>query len=255
MKNRAQQSVCGVAGRISRAMRKLRLPMAGFACLGVCAGVAAQQAQSASQATRYTVHDLGVVGANPGQPFVISNSGFVSGSAEVGGAEHAILWRGNAMNDIGDPGLGGNSVAFGVNDLGLAVGEAENAAGPATTEDFCGFQAMGFSSSAKACVPFVRVNGKLIPLKTLGGANGVANQINNWGVIAGYAETKAVDPDCPAPQQHQFKPAVWSPAGVQALFTGKDQDGVAFSINDWGQVAGASGSCAPFDPNFLYNFV
>ncbi len=239
-------------------MRNLRLPAAGVACLGTmlanCDAGFAQQPQNASHTLQYTIHDLGVVGANPGQPFVISNSGWISGSAAAGGAEHATLWRGTAMKDIGDPGLGGNSIAFGVNDAGQAVGEAETNAGT-TTEDFCGFQTMGFSSSPKVCVPFVSQNGKLIPLKTLGGANGVANQINNWDMIAGYAENKTIDPNCPAPQQYQFKPVVWSPLGVQALSTGKDADGVAFSINDWGQVVGASGGCAPFDPNFLYNFV
>jgi len=83
------------------------------------------------QNTRYTIQDLGVVGTNPnqpGQPFVISNSGWVSGGAGVGAAEHAVLWRGGKMIDIGNPGLGGNSIAFGVNQLGLAVGEAESTA-------------------------------------------------------------------------------------------------------------------------------
>jgi NAD(P)-dependent dehydrogenase (short-subunit alcohol dehydrogenase family) len=48
---------------------------------------------------------------------------------------------------------------------------------------------MGFSSSPKPCVPSARQNGKLTPLQTLGGANGVANEINNLGLIAGYAFT------------------------------------------------------------------
>ena len=256
MRYGAQRNASGVAQPISRAVRNLFLPMAGIACLGiVLADCEAQQAENANHPVRYTIHDLGVVGANPGQPFVISNSGWISGAAGVDGAEHAVLWHGTALTDIGDPGLGGNSIAFGVNETGRAVGEAEVTGGASTTEDFCGFQTMGFSSSPKPCVPFVRQNGKLTPLKTLGGANGVANQINNLGLIAGYAETKTVDPNCPAPQVYQFKPVVWSPLGVQSLPTKQDTDGVAFSINDAGQVVGASGSCGPFDPNFLYNFV
>lgn len=256
MNNGAQQTTHDLTRAVSRSMRNLRWPVAGIACLGTALMVCeAQQASTVNHSIHYIVRDLGIVGANPGQPFVISNTGWISGSASVEGAEHAILWRGTAMMDIGDPGLGGNSIAFGVNDTGKAVGEAENAGGPATTEDFCGFQAMSFSSSPKPCVPFVRQGGKLVPLKTLGGANGVANQINNWGVIAGYAENKTVDPDCPAPQKYQFKPVIWSAFGIQALPTGKDSVGVAFSINDWGQVAGASGTCGPFDFNFLYNFV
>src|SRR6202035_1399600 len=71
-----------------------------------------------SRSTRYTIQDLGVVGTNPnqpGQPFVISNNGWVSGGADVGAALHAVLWRRGEMIDIGNSGLGRNSMAFGVN--------------------------------------------------------------------------------------------------------------------------------------------
>lgn len=207
--------------------------------------------------TRYTIQDLGVVGTNPtqpGQPFVISNGGWVSGGADVGAALHAVLWRGGKMIDIGNPGLGGNSMAFGVNAWGLAVGEAENTSTDlSTTEDFCGFQAMGYSSSATPCVPFIWKQSKMVPLKTLGGVNGVANQINNWGAIAGYAENTTKDPSCASPQIYQFKPAVWFGNSIQALPTGSDSEGVAFSINDLGEVVGTSGSCGPFNPIWLFN--
>ena len=73
-----------------------------------------EQKPNSARYKRYTIQDLGVVGTNanqPGQPFVISNSGWVSGGADVGAALHAVLWRGGAMIDIGNPGLGGNSMA------------------------------------------------------------------------------------------------------------------------------------------------
>jgi len=207
---------------------------------------------------RYTIQDLGVVGTNPnqpGQPFVISNSGWMSGGADVGAALHAVLWHGGEMIDIGNPGLGGNSMAFGVNERGHAVGEAEDTGTDlSTTEDFCGFQAMGYSSSPTPCVPFIWREGRMLPLKTLGGVNGIANQINNYGVIAGYAENTTVDPTCPAPQIYQFKPAIWFDDWVLPLPTGHDAEGMANSINDWGQVVGASGSCAAFNAIFLDNF-
>ena len=240
----------GVAQR--RTTYKIQLSLRVATCLAVVfagCGLVSAQAQNA----RYTIQDLGIVGVNPGQPFVISNDGFIAGSSDVSGVEHAIVYRPNGMADIGQPGLGGNSIAFGVNDLGIAVGEAEDAKGPSTTEDFCGFQSMGFATSLQACIPFIRQNGKLTPLKTLGGVNGVANQINLWGAVAGYAENQIVDLDCPAPQQYQFKPVVWSQAKVQVLPTHSDPEGVAFSINDWGQAVGASGTCAAFNPNFLFN--
>lgn len=213
--------------------------------------------RNGAQSVRYTIQDLGVVGTNPtqpGQPFVISNGGWVSGGADVGAALHAVLWRGGKMTDIGNPGLGGNSMAFGVNEWGLTVGEAENtSSGLSTTEDFCGFQLMGYSSSPTPCVPFISNQSKMVPLKTLGGVNGVANQINIWGAIAGYAENTTEDSGCTAPQVYQFKPAVWFGNLIQALPTASDSEGVAFSINDLGQVVGTSGSCGPFNPIWLFN--
>jgi probable HAF family extracellular repeat protein len=219
-------------------------------------GFTPAQSQEAAH-IHYRVHDLGVAGTNPSQPgqqFVISNNGWVPGAVGVGAAEHAVLWHGNEMFDIGDPGLGGNSMAFGVDDSGHAVGEAEDTStGRSTTEDFCGFQAMGYSFSPTPCVPFIWRQGRMVPLKTLGGVNGAANQVNNFGLIAGFAETATADPGCSAPQIYQFKPAVWFGNSVQALPTGTDPDGVALSINDLGQVVGTSGTCAPFNAIWLFN--
>ena len=265
MKSRALWWFNGESRMLSRSRSSHRLRSAGIACLGLAlvgfGGLAPAQPQereqNSAQNVRYTIQDLGVVGTNPnqpGQPFVISNSGWVSGGAGVGAAEHAVLWRGGEMIDIGIPGLGGNSIAFGANVWGLAVGEAEDtSADLSTTEDFCGFQAMGYSSSPTPCVPFIWKQGKMVPLKTLGGANGVANQINSWGAIAGYAENTTEDPGCPSPQIYQFKPTLWFGNLIQPLPTGSDAEGVAFSINDLGQVAGASGSCGPFNPVWLFN--
>jgi len=253
-----------------RVVSRVALPSAGVACLGLalagCGGQlvsvpTAQQDHGQSANLRnvhYTIQDLGVVGANPsqpGQPLVIANNGWVSGAAGVGAAEHAVLWRNGEMTDIGNPGLGGNSMAYGVNELGMVSGEAETTQrGTSTTEDFCGFQAMGFSSSPTPCVPFMWIGSRMIRLKTLGGANGVANGINSFGTITGYAETRAIDPGCTAPQKYQFKPAVWFLNLVEELPTGQDPDGVAFAINDLGEAVGASGTCAPFNPIWLFNF-
>src|ERR1700680_447917 len=80
-----------------------------------------------AESPRYTVTDLGPVGGPPGQPFVIRNNGLISGAAAIaGGAMHAVLWSRGLKIDLGTPGLGGaNSVAFGVNERGQAVGQAE----------------------------------------------------------------------------------------------------------------------------------
>ena len=224
------------------------------------ASILAQQVTTGplSGSFRYTIRDLGVVGANPsqpGQPLVIRNSGWISGASAVGTAEHAVLWHGGEMIDIGDPGLGGNSFGYGVNESGESAGDAEVVPSDlSTTEDFCGWQAMGFSFLPTPCVPFVWKEGKMVPLRTLGGVNGVATQINNSGAIAGYAENTSIDPSCPAPQQYQFKPVVWLQGSVQPLPTGSDLEGVALAINDLGQAAGGSGGCAPFNPIWGWYF-
>lgn len=229
-------------------------PIAGLGlAVAISAGPVQSQEASAKQAreaapAHYTVIDLGVVGNPPGQPYLIKNNGLASGAAvTASGAMHAVLWFKGWKIDIGKPGLGGpNSAAFGVNEFGQAVGQAETSV--ADTEDFCGFKSYGFSSST-ACLPFVWQDGVMARLATLGGENGFANQINIRGEVAGIAETSVTDPTpgCPV---HQFAPVVWEHGRVHELpaYPG-DTDGIAAAINDKGEVAGASGNCAPFNPN------
>lgn len=263
MKCRTKWCVIGAARKIFRAAWSGLLASASIACLclavaGCTSGftpVQQQQARLNNPNTRYTVQDLGVFGSNPaapGGPLVVTDSGWISGASAVGTAEHAVLYYGGKMIDVGTPGLGGNSMGYGVNESGVTAGEAEStAAGLTTTEDFCGFQFLGLSSSPTPCVPFVWQNGQMIPLPTLGGVNGSATEINSSGMIGGYAETTTVDPNCPAPQKYQFKPVVWSKGEVQALPTGNDADGGVFAVNDRGDAAGSSGSCAPLNPILL----
>jgi probable HAF family extracellular repeat protein len=221
--------------------------------IALLAGSASAQGQSAMQArqaapVRYSVIDLGEVGNPPAQPYFIRNNGLISGAAATpGGALHAALWFEGAKFDIGTNGLGGpNNAAFGVNQFGQTVGEAETSLIDA--EDFCGLNAYGFRSST-ACVPFVWQDGVMSKLAALGGENGVANMINNRGEVAGLAETAMKDPTAGCPV-HRFEPVVWANGKIYVLptFPG-DSDGVAAALNDQGQVAGASGTCSPFNPN------
>ncbi len=87
----------------------------------------------------------------------------------------------------------------------------------------------------------------MAPLPALGGANGAANMVNNRGQVVGYAETTIADPGCPV---YNFEPVVWDDCGIHRLqtWTG-DNLGVAAAINDKGQIVGASGTCAGFNPN------
>jgi probable HAF family extracellular repeat protein len=204
---------------------------------------------------QYVVTDLGVVGGPPGQAFYVTNSGLVSGAAaDSASVQHGFLWYAGTKIDISQPGLEGkNSLAFGVNTAGEAVGQAETAVTDPDGEDFCGFKALGLTSSG-ACKPFLWQYGTMNALPTLGGGNGAANMINRRGEVAGVAETTALDPTCPAPQVRQFKPVIWDQQGIHELPTfGNDRNGVAFAMNNNGAAVGASGDCAAFNQNYLVN--
>ena len=198
---------------------------------------------------RYQVIDLGTLpGGTFSQPFVINNSGVVSGSSNLpDNTQHAVLWQHDRIIDLGTLG-GPNSMAFGVNEQGSAVGEAEISTSDPNGEDFCGF------ATHLICLPTLWQGGKANSLPTLGGNNGAVNRINRWGVAAGWAETSAEDPACPAPQKLQFKPVAWQYGHSIELPTNHgDPDGIAQGINDYGDVVGASGICSTFNPNLLIN--
>jgi probable HAF family extracellular repeat protein len=222
------------------------------AALAIPLTAAAQDAQQRPiPATQYTVTDLGTLsGGSFSQPFFITRNGRIAGSSNLAdGASHAVVWASKQMTDLGTLG-GSNSIAFGVNNHGQAVGEAETSASDPNGEDFCGF------GSHLICLPFESANGVMSPLSTLGGNNGEATAINNRGEVSGFAENSRPDPACPVPQVLQFKPVVWEIGVIHELPTvGGDLDGVAFMVNDYGQAVGASGTCASFNPINLYNLV
>ncbi len=202
-------------------------------------------------AARYTVTDLGTLsGGNFSQPFFIANNGRVAGSSNLAdGSSHAVVWASKRAEDLGTLG-GSNSIAFGVNNYSQAAGEAETSASDPNGEDFCGF------GTHLICLAFESANGVMNPLPTLGGNNEVANAISNRGVVAGFAENSTPDPGCPAPQLFRFEPVIWVNGVIHRQATvGGDPEGVAYEINDNGEVVGASGTCTTFNPNFLNNLL
>ena len=228
----------------------------------------------------YTVVDLGPVGpsSSQGQPYNITGNGLISGETVVANpgnsaemVSQAVVWHGTNPNAIRIPGLGGpNNVAFGVNVWGQVVGQADTEKRDPNGEDFCGSTAQGLTHSGNTCVPFVWQNDTTVELPRLWnkagteGSNGVANQNNNFGMVAGTAENGEVDSTClgasVSPQTIQFKPVIWtkpfplSQATIQELPTvDGDPDGIAFAINDLGQAVGATGPCAPFNTLTLNN--
>ena len=224
-----------------------------FTLLAMPIGLAAQGNQKTQKLQRYTITDLGPLkGGTFSQPFSINRYGLVSGSSNLSdGNQHATLWLQKLKVDIGTPGLGGpNSIAFGDNDGFQSSGEAETSTPDPNGEDFCGF------GTHLTCLPFLWQNGEMTQLPTLGGNNGAANAISNRGEVVGFAENSTPDPGCPTPQVLHFEPAFWEKGAIHKLPTvGGDPDGVAYEINDRGDVAGTSGTCTTFNPNFLNNLL
>jgi probable HAF family extracellular repeat protein len=203
---------------------------------------------------RYVVRDLGALkGGTSSVGYFLNGYGLVSGSAGFAdNTQHAVLWLNRLIADLGTLG-GSNSIALGDNDRFQAVGEAETFALDPKGEDFCGF------GTHLVCLPFLWQHGGMTALPTLGGNNGYAYGINDRGEVAGLAENTTLDSTCPGPpaaQVFQFKPVIWKEGEIQELptFPG-DPDGVAAAINDHGQVVGASGTCAAFNPNSGLNLV
>ena len=168
-------------------------------------------------------------------------------AGNVGGGVDNILGKllnGRALIDVGgfrfDLGtLGGKNswMNWGqINDFGQVVGFSETKVLDPNGEDVCGF------GTHRECRPFLWQFFHMSALPTLGGNNGQASAINNWGQIAGFAETTAVDPGCP-PNLIRM-PVLWENGKVTPLPTvANDPDGIAFGINDSGQAVGDSGNC------------
>jgi probable HAF family extracellular repeat protein len=252
---------------------KTLFSMAGISFLAVAALPAQLTAQGGSATsernggpTHYNLTDLGVVGPPPGQPFHLTDNSLITGSEAVGNAEHAILQYRRLTLDIGARGLGGaNSVSFGINRWAQAVGGADTHTPDPLGEDFCGFATLGFASGTR-CLPFLWQNGVMRALPTLKdkngqhGNNGAANVINGYGEVTGDSENTTLDPTCPPydpskgqTQKLQQKPVIWRAGRVYELpVIGGDPDGDALAINDRGQAAGGTGTCAAFNLN---NFI
>ena len=188
----------------------------------------------------YTVTDLGTLGGTFSVAFSINNKGWVDGTSTLPGDQnqHAFLWERGRMIDLGTLGGPNSSATFPLNESGELPGAAETSAPDPLGEEFCDF--LGFTDHL-ICLPFLWRGGVMTPLPTLGGNNGSANEINNWGQVVGSAENPTLDPTCQA-STLQMKPVLWEKGRIQELptFPG-DLDGSAAAINDRGEAVGFSG--------------
>jgi probable HAF family extracellular repeat protein len=201
--------------------------------------------------THYTVTDLGPSGTTFSQALAINNYGLAAGvAAGANGASHAVLWYWGMPTDISRPGLGGpNSIAGAVTDFGTVVGQAETAALDPNKENFCGF------GSNNQCLAFTWDFGTMTALPTLGGTNATFGGANRARQVVGIAETRNLDTTCPSapaangtgPLLYDFEAVIWGPlpGQIRELHPlNGDTVGMANANNVWGEVVGASGSCA-----------
>lgn len=161
--------------------------------------------------------ELGTLGGTLAVAFGINNRGEVVGGSTVADrVVHGFVWCDGAFRDLGT--LGGlNSVAYAINESGQVVGLAETAAGGVHTflwQSRTGMIDLGSLSlggdpndtrpraiNNRGCIVgeaedadgnqhgFLWERGAMIDLGTLGGSSSIATDINDGGVVVGYATT------------------------------------------------------------------
>lgn len=215
--------------------------------------------------TRYKVQDLGVQHPdNLGMAMGLNNYGLTLNMEQLldpfSISLSAHLVQGTVRISIGELNLplgtlGGKNSSInwnGINDRGESVGMSETSVPDPNGEDLCGF------GTHLTCLPFFWQNGVMHALPTVGGNNGQASAVNNFGQVAGYAENGVVDSTCPAgvTNNRVDLPVMWTKGNAQALPTiGTDPDGVAFGINNQGQAVGYSGTCTSANYAVLWKTV
>jgi probable HAF family extracellular repeat protein len=189
---------------------------------------------------RYSVASLGTLGGTFSVAFGVNNAGRIGGAAALpNGDTHAFLSDvGTTKYDFGTLG-GPNSQASTPNGMENVTILSETSKPDPLGEDFCAF------GDHLICLGALW-NGKTTLLPTLGGNNAMALGLNDRDQAIGVAENSTHDPSCPSPQVLDFEAVTWGPNGqIQALppLPG-DTVGFALAINNSGQIAGSSGSCA-----------
>jgi probable HAF family extracellular repeat protein len=162
--------------------------------------------------TAYTITDLGTLGGAVSVGLGLNASGQVTGYSDTAtGGQHAFLYSGGAMTDLGTLGCCNSSAGQGINDSG---------------------QVTGYSyATFNANHAFLYSGGVMTDVGTLGGAYSLASGINNSGQITGYADTGGGP-------YHAF---LYSGSVMTDLGTlPYDSYSEGFGINNSGQVTGWS---------------
>jgi probable HAF family extracellular repeat protein len=200
--------------------------------------------------THYQVTNLASLGGTTSAGSSINNGGWVAGSSNLAGdqAQHAALWTGGSVIDLGTLGGPNSGVLWPVkNDRGIITGISQTASPDPLGERWsCSAFFPAATATGHQCLGFVWQDGTMSPLPTLGGTNGFATGANNQGEIVGWAENTVHDATCVPPQVLQFRAVVWGPRPGQIRELPPlpgDTVSAATALNNRGQVVGISGIC------------
>ena len=147
---------------------------------------------------------------------------------------HGFVLKNGYMVDIGA--LGGNvSIANSISDRGQVVGFATNAIPDPYSIYYFLF---GGSSNGTQTRAYLRQNGTMQDLGTLGGSDAWAEFINNGGQISGYSYTNDIpNPTTGIPTTDPF---LWEKGKMIDLGTLGGTSGGPYALNNRGQVVGVS---------------
>jgi len=199
---------------MSRGMGFFFLSFFTRAMLGFCLS------SVASAQTTYTITDLDGLGGGDSNGTSINASGQIAGIS----GDHAFLYSGGTMTDLGVLGTGIFSLGLGINNSGQVVGVS----------------ATDFDELEHA---FLYSGGTMTDLGTLGGTRSWAFSINNLSEITGFSYTSNA--------VHVF---LVSGGIMSDLGTLGGAFGEGFGINDSGQVTGISDTTDDeFQHAFLYS--
>ncbi|HKD34224.1 MAG TPA: hypothetical protein VKB73_12295 [Gaiellaceae bacterium] len=198
----------------------------------------------------YAVTNLGSLGGTSSFGSSINDRGWIAGSSDLAGdqVQHAALWRGGVLTDLGTLGGPNSGVLWPVkNDRGLVAGISQTTqADPLGERWSCSAFFPAPTAVGHQCLGFAWQNGVMRPLSTLGGTNGFATGANNRGEIVGWAENTVHDPTCVPPQVLQFRAVEWGPGPDEIRELPPlpgDTVSAATALNSRGQVVGISGIC------------
>jgi probable HAF family extracellular repeat protein len=217
-----------------------------------------KEAHAMGRFPHYVVEDLGTLGGPYSFTYNLNDAGEVSGGSATASQngdptqavnnapQTAFVWAHGKLHNLGTLG-GPDSAGAAANLFHLAAIDSETASYSRNGEDVCGF------GTNRQCLAALWKDGHLHAMRPLpGGNNTYALDMNDRGQVAGFSDTDVYDLDCAAARTagFRFQSAIWEPnGGIRELAPLKgDTVAFAFGINNNGEIAGASGSCANTTP-------